>query len=783
MKVDCEKFSVIDSTCSEQVQNRFCGVGSREDSSYERPIVVSVVVPVYNVEAYLRTSLNSVLSQTLDKIEVICVDDGSTDASISILNEYATRDKRIIILHQENQGAGVARNRALDIARGEWIAFLDPDDCYPSQETLERLVSTAKQNFVDICGGSLRTINTDGEVVQKMHSGDNAGYLFQSDGLREYRSYQFEYGYWRFIYRRSFLDRNKLRFPAVRRFQDPPFMVAAFTAAGRFYSLQEDTYCYREGQGFKNVDWKADNFLKAKHYLQGLHQVLSIAIAEGYDELLARTYRRMFKGGGKFLWTDEYFPYLKPEISAILDDFIPRVSIVIPVYNVEKFVGETLDSVLQQTYPNLEIICVNDGSTDGSLSVVQNYSSQFNGIKTLRILSQKNGGLSAARNTGMDSATGKYVYFLDSDDKIYPYAISELVGLAEKEELDQVIFSSDVFVDGDDVDLAKQKEGFKTYYEIPLTACGRVMSGSAMFETLTSLNKFHCSQPLRFYRRSVLEDHKCRFPVGLLHEDNYFAPLSLKFANRVMAVNKRFYQRRVRANSIMTATGDITPRFRGMLGVCLALIRNEVLWTKDVAYLSGLRKHIFNLSRAIGWHCRSEKEIYWDKVVEGFVSSEEKRIWIEFIFPILRDRASEIVRANNNTRFYKQAQTSLESLENKYEQSQNELKRALESLKVKHNQFITKVQQESDVQQKIEHLIKCQKESESFQRLMEKYLLTARSEIKALHNSEAYRIGMFVTWPARKVYGGIKCLRENGVKYTIKHIFRKFLRLISVKVK
>ena len=121
------------------------------------------------------------------------------------------------------------------------------------------------------------------------------------------------------------------------------------------------------------------------------------------------------------------------------------VSVIVPVYNVEKFVGETLDSIIAQTYPNIEAICVNDGSEDNSLQVLKRYPNKFQGIRRILIHNQKNGGLSAARNSGMELATGKYIYFLDSDDKIIPSAISELVLLAESKNLDQIIFSSDVF--------------------------------------------------------------------------------------------------------------------------------------------------------------------------------------------------------------------------------------------------------------------------------------------------------------------------------------------------
>ena len=92
---------------------------------------VSVIIPVYNVEKYLHQCLDSVANQTLKDIEIICVNDCSKDNSLDILNEYAKKDSRIKIINfEENKGPGVARNAALDIAQGEYIMFLDPDDWY-----------------------------------------------------------------------------------------------------------------------------------------------------------------------------------------------------------------------------------------------------------------------------------------------------------------------------------------------------------------------------------------------------------------------------------------------------------------------------------------------------------------------------------------------------------------------------------------------------------------------------------------------------------------------------
>ena len=124
-------------------------------------IKFSIIVPVYNVEKFLRESLDSIISQTLKDFEVICVNDGSTDNSLEILNEYAKSDFRFKIISQENQGQGLARNNAIDIAQGKYLLFVDPDDFIESN-TLEVLYNKFQETDVDIIQFDYATCKEDG---------------------------------------------------------------------------------------------------------------------------------------------------------------------------------------------------------------------------------------------------------------------------------------------------------------------------------------------------------------------------------------------------------------------------------------------------------------------------------------------------------------------------------------------------------------------------------------------------------------------------------------------
>ncbi|GHV04216.1 hypothetical protein AGMMS50229_05110 [Campylobacterota bacterium] len=111
---------------------------------------VSIIVPVFNMQSYLAKCLDSLIAQTLTDIEIIAVNDGSTDNSSAILSEYAARERRIVVIDQENCGQGHARNRAIEAASGEYIGFIDPDD-FVSADYFEALYLGAKRIDADIC--------------------------------------------------------------------------------------------------------------------------------------------------------------------------------------------------------------------------------------------------------------------------------------------------------------------------------------------------------------------------------------------------------------------------------------------------------------------------------------------------------------------------------------------------------------------------------------------------------------------------------------------------------
>ncbi|MDY0177208.1 MAG: glycosyltransferase [Lentisphaeria bacterium] len=270
---------------------------------------LSIIIPVYNTAAYLPECLDSVLTQDLDKTELLCINDGSTDNSLEILQKYARLDSRIRIIDKANAGVGAARNDGIRAAQGEYVAFMDSDDYYPNPQVLSRLYQLAKEHDQAICGGHYREVYSDGSSRDCPYQFD--GLKLQASGLCLYRDFQFDYGYWAYIYRRQFLRDREIYFPLYSRFQDPPFFVKAMHIAESFYALDEPTYCYRilpspsksslpktldMLQGLiDNLKYSRKQHLPLLHYIcaQRLNQEASfMAIAnlqeQRVDELLAK---------------------------------------------------------------------------------------------------------------------------------------------------------------------------------------------------------------------------------------------------------------------------------------------------------------------------------------------------------------------------------------------------------------------------------------------------------------------------------------------------------------
>lgn len=250
-------------------------------------IKVSVIIPVYNAEKYLKECLESVLNQTLKEIEIICIDDGSTDNSLEILNEYKNKDERVIVLRQVNSGSGIARNLGIKHSSGEYIAFMDADDYYPSNKVLKILFDGCRNNNVLIAGGGI-SLRKNNELIPANKRGESN--YFNEEGIIKYNDVQFDYGYQRYIFSHNLLTTYDILFPPYIRFQDPPFLVKAMICAQKFYAIREETYCYRWGH--QNINW---NFKRTNDMVCGIIDVLNLSIENNLVNLFKVSINRIDK--------------------------------------------------------------------------------------------------------------------------------------------------------------------------------------------------------------------------------------------------------------------------------------------------------------------------------------------------------------------------------------------------------------------------------------------------------------------------------------------------------
>ena len=256
---------------------------------------ISVIIPVYNMERYLAECLDSVQRQTIfGELELVCVNDGSKDRSLQILQDYAGRYPNILVIDQENAGVAAARNAGMRAASGEFIAFLDPDDFYVKDNCLERMYGAAKAYGARICGGSYSRFT--GDRIRFRFDGIYRKNTFEKEGMIRYADYQYDYGFYRYIYERRMILENDLFFPPYIRYQDPPFFVRAMICAGEFCAIPDITYCYRAGH--QNIDWSEK---RVSHLLQGLTDILRDSSAAGLQELHRLTMFRLRKDCGAFI--------------------------------------------------------------------------------------------------------------------------------------------------------------------------------------------------------------------------------------------------------------------------------------------------------------------------------------------------------------------------------------------------------------------------------------------------------------------------------------------------
>ena len=287
----------------------------------------------------------------------------------------------------------------------------------------------------------------------------------------------------------------------------------------------------------------------------------------------------------------------------------PKVTVALPVYNVEKYIRECLESVVNQTMPDIEIICVNDASEDESMDIVREYAEKDSRFV---IINKAHEGLSVSRNVSIDAAGGEYIYFLDCDDYIAPNTLELLYSAAVSHDLDVLYFDGlAVFED----------ESFKTqtmYETVYIKKCpgSGVLTGQQMLAHFTIKN-YKPHMCMQFFKLKFLRDTGIRCYPGIIHQDELFTSMCIVIANRTQYIKDILYFRRLRANSTITAL-DKKLSFYSIMTVITEFVRfMDSITLRPAAKNILILKMKTWLDRAINSYFEFQDKIDVDKMFSG----------------------------------------------------------------------------------------------------------------------------------------------------------------------
>lgn len=253
---------------------------------------LSVIIPVYNVKDYIRECLDSILAQSFDDFEIICVDDGSSDGSLDILNDYKKRDGRIVVINKMNEGSGVARNCGLDAAQGEYVYFVDSDDIL-TENALELAVNEAEKKQTDILifgayslhkGKKRNGCYSAKRFPQKYLKG-----VFSAKDIKK-SIFKFPSTAWTKLYKREFLQKNNIKFQEIRIGQDQLLFFHSMIKADRIALLPKNLYIYRRNRTGSATCCKKKQNYSPIYVFRAIENLLK-------DEGLFDEYKHVFVGG------------------------------------------------------------------------------------------------------------------------------------------------------------------------------------------------------------------------------------------------------------------------------------------------------------------------------------------------------------------------------------------------------------------------------------------------------------------------------------------------------
>ncbi len=542
---------------------------------------VSVIIPAYNGDRYIVQAVESALAQTFTDLEIIVVDDGSTDETHQVLEPYLDR---IRYVYQENAGVAAARNRGIQEAKGEFIAFLDQDDFFFPDKLAAQIALFRQQPSLGIVNSGWRIVNHQGEKISDIKAWeyfpklDLETWVVQMPILPS-----------AMIFSRQWLELVggfNSEFDSV---DDADLILRLAELGCEAAWLPQVTVAYRQHDqnvSIKRVLKQANLFITLKQRFfdrpdlpQHIRDLENPAFYEALTWMAWQLYYSSYpvEAVEFFQKSLRYSPYpakvtvtdwlkrlaaistvygltidfqslrnlleWKQLMASILTSETPRISVIIPAYNSERYILRAVESVFDQTYKNWKIIVIDDGSTDNTRQVLEPYGD------VIQYVYQENQGAAIARNRACELARGEFLAFLDADDFFLPEKLAKQIACFEADhslgmvqngwlmvdETGKDIYPAMPWEDSPNLDL----ETFVLYKSVRPSA---IMLRREWWERLGGFDpRFPPTEDLDFALRLALKGCKCMWLKEILtcyrqHESNLMSggPKVMKSMETVM---------------------------------------------------------------------------------------------------------------------------------------------------------------------------------------------------------------------------------------------------------
>ena len=555
--------------------------------------LVSIIVPIYNVENYLRQCLDSIQNQTYKKFECIMINDGSTDSSQQIAEEYLS-DSRFKLINQSNKGLSGARNTGISHIREEstFVAFVDSDD-YIYPDFLETLIEHIEDD-VDIIEGMIEYFHDEIKVDNISHNFEKQILTTKDDKLGKLALNELRVSVFPKLFRKSLLTEDF--FPKGWIFEDLAVVPELVSGSKKWIKLPKVIYGYR----IRPNSITTNEFSEEKLDVFKIFEKYDLFFKDESDrtKLLVEKLKYLHLNYHDMEFVPENTQYKqlykqeKQKLLSKMADYESKslISIIVPVYNVEKYLRECLDSIMSQTYQNFECLLINDGSPDHSADICREYVEKDS---RFRYFEKENGGVSSARNLGIEHSKGEYITFIDSDDWVESDYVETLYDELIKENADIAVSTYKRFEMGDN---CWYVHAFQRGYD------KKVFTNKKFMDELLSLDGFDNSYRFvsgKLVHRNMLEN--IAFNVATTFgEDMEFWFKIYMVSDRVVYVNKDTYNYRTdeRISKHLTldaVRSDIQQRLnfiallssrgietKGYVDECLKKLHEKKKWLKNV---------------------------------------------------------------------------------------------------------------------------------------------------------------------------------------------------------